>query len=76
MNLYKAKTVKLVYQNYCISGFMSRCGAGPLWIEQQQCKYYVKSTVRNRCMHYIESLNGHCDSADAQRESRLIAEED
>jgi hypothetical protein len=76
MSVYKGKTVQLVYHNYCISGFMSRCGAGPFWIEQQRCKYYVKSAVRNRCMHYIESLNGHCDSADAQRESRRITEKD
>ena len=56
--------------NYCVSGLLSRCGAGPEWQKQKKCKYYDKSTIRNRCMHYIETLDGHCDCADAQREVR------
>ena len=59
---------KLVYLNYCVSGVLSRCGAGPNPQEQKKCRYYQKSTIRDRCMHYIETLDGHCDSVDAQRE--------
>ena len=57
-------------QNYCVSGMLSRCGAGPEWQKQKKCKYYKRSTIRDRCMHYIETLDGHCDCVDAQREVR------
>ena len=56
--------------NYCVSGILSRCGAGPEWQKQKRCKYYKKSTMRDRCMHYIETLGGHCDCVDAQTEVR------
>jgi hypothetical protein len=49
---------------------MSRCSAGLIWHEQKKCKFARKSTVGERCMHYIESINGHCDSVEAQRELR------
>ena len=55
--------------NYCRSGIMSRCGAGPDWHHQKKCRFYQKSTISNRCMHYIEALDGHCDSVQAQRDS-------
>ena len=58
---------ELVSVNYCIPGTMSRCSAGLIWPEQKKCKYAVKSTVSDKCMHYIESLDGHCDSVYAQR---------
>jgi len=57
----------LVSVNYCIPDTMSRCSAGLIWQEQKKCKYAIKSTVSDRCMHYIESIYGHCDSVDAQR---------
>jgi len=56
--------------NYCVSGMLSRCGAGPEWQKQKKCKYYKRSTIHDRCMHYIETLDGHCDCVDAQREVR------
>jgi hypothetical protein len=56
--------------NYCVSGMLSRCGAGPEWQKQKKCKYYKRSTIRDRCMHYIETLGGHCDCVDAQLEVR------
>ena len=59
--------------SYCVSGLMSRCRAGAVWPDQMKCKYYQKSTTRDRCMHYIESLGGHCDCAAAQREARKQA---
>jgi hypothetical protein len=49
---------------------MSRCSAGALWDDQKKCKYARKSSVRHRCMYYIESIGGHCDCAEAQRELR------
>ena len=53
--------------NYCVPGVMSRCSAGLIWQEHQKCKYAIKSTLSDRCMHYIESMYGHCDSVNAQR---------
>ena len=61
------RCAELVSVNYCIPGTMSRCSAGLIWQEQQKCKYAIKSTVSDRCMHYVESIYGHCDSVDAQR---------
>jgi len=61
---------QLVSVNYCIPGIMSRCSAGLIWHEQKKCKFARKSTVGDRCMHYIESIYGHCDSVEAQRELR------
>jgi len=59
---------KLVSVNYCKPGIMSRCSAGTIWENQKNCKFSKKSSVSERCMHYIPSLDGHCDSVDAQRE--------
>jgi hypothetical protein len=60
---------KLDYTNYCVPGVMSRCSAGIIWENQKKCKFSKKSSVGDRCMHYIECLEGHCDSVDAQRET-------
>ena len=62
--------VRLECANYCVAGLMSRCSAGTVWNEQKKCKYAEKSTVSNRCMHYIEAIDGHCDCEEAQRELR------
>jgi hypothetical protein len=56
--------------NFCVAGLMSRCSAGTAWNAQKKCKYAEKSTVSNRCMHFIEAIDGHCDCAEAQRELR------
>ena len=56
--------------NYCVAGLMSRCSAGTVWSDQKICKFAEKSTVSNRCMHFIEAIGGHCDCAEAQRELR------
>jgi hypothetical protein len=63
---------QLVSLNYCIPGIMSRCSAGLVWQDQKKCKFARKSTVGDRCMHYIKSINGHCDSVEAQRELRNL----
>ena len=62
---------KLDCINYCVSGLMSRCSAGAGWEDQKRCKFYEKSTVSNRCMYYIEAIDGHCDCVDAQKEIRM-----
>lgn len=62
--------VRLGCANYCVAGLMSRCSAGRVWNEQRRCKYAEKSTVSNRCMHFIEAIDGHCDCVEAQRELR------
>jgi len=56
--------------NYCVTGLMSHCSAGAVWDEQKRCKYAEKSSVSNRCMHFIEAIDGHCDCVEAQRELR------
>lgn len=65
---------QLVSVNYCIPGIMSRCSAGLVWQEQKKCKFARKSSVGDRCMHYIESIYGHCDSVEAQRELKYLDE--
>ena len=62
--------LKLVRANYCVPGVMSRCSAGAIWNDQRRCKYAHKSTVGDRCMYYIEAIDGHCDCVEAQRELR------
>lgn len=62
--------VRLECVNYCVAGLMSRCSAGKVWNDQNKCKFAEKSTVSNRCMHYIEAIGGHCDCEQAQRELR------
>ena len=64
----KRQCAELASVNYCIPGIMSRCSAGLIWQDQKKCKYANKSTVGDRCMHYIASINGHCDNVEAQRE--------
>ena len=59
---------QLIGVNYCMPGIMSRCSAGVEWEKQKKCKFSKKSSISERCMHYIVSLDGHCDSVDAQRE--------
>lgn len=66
--------VRLGRVNYCVPGLMSRCSAGTIWNDQKKCKFAEKSTVSNRCMHYIEAIGGHCDSEQAQREIKNTAE--
>lgn len=56
--------------NCCIIGFMSRCGAGPLVIDQRACRFFKLSSGGERCMHYCVALDGHCDSVDAQQEMK------
>lgn len=56
--------------NRCIVGFMSKCGAGPLVINQKACRFFKMSSAGNRCMHYCVALDGHCDSIDAQQEMK------
>jgi len=63
-------TDRLECANYCVAGLMSRCSAGTVWNDQNRCKFAEKSTVSDRCMHYIEAIGGHCDCEQAQRELR------
>ncbi|MGD9046365.1 MAG: hypothetical protein PVG06_21835 [Desulfobacterales bacterium] len=66
----ESREVRLGCANYCVAGLMSRCSAGTEWNAQKKCKYAEKSTVSNRCMHFIEAIDGHCDCVEAQRELR------
>jgi hypothetical protein len=68
----KDRCSRLQYPNYCVPGIMSRCSAGTLWENQKKCRFSKKSSVSDRCMHYIVSLDGHCDCVDAQREIRML----
>ncbi len=68
-----APEIKLIRANFCVPGVMSRCSAGRVWNDQKRCKYAEKSTVRNRCMHFVEAIGGHCDCVEAQRELRKVA---
>ena len=65
-----AGNAKTRYVNYCIPGVLSRCGAGTTWEAQKKCKFAEKSPVSNRCMYYVESIDGHCDCVEAQNDQR------
>ena len=67
------RETRLGCANFCVAGLMSRCSAGTVWDEQKRCKYAEKSTVHNRCMHFIEAIDGHCDCAEAQREPKKLS---
>ena len=69
---HRRRCANLENISYCIPGIMSRCSAGSTWPKQEKCKFAKKSTTRNRCMHYITSLDGHCDCVEAQRELRHL----
>jgi hypothetical protein len=61
--------------NYCIPGILSKCSAGKMWDEQRVCKYAIKSDFANKCMYFIESIDGHCDCLDAQKEAMIMVED-
>jgi hypothetical protein len=61
--------------NYCVPGLLSKCGAGTTWAEHKLCRFAVKSTFSNKCMHYIQAMDGHCDCLDAQKDAVIIVEE-
>jgi hypothetical protein len=56
-------------RNYCICGIMA-------WREHSDCKFSKKSSVGDRCMYYRESINGHCDCVNAQRELKYTKKEE
>ncbi len=60
--------------NFCVPGILSKCGAGIIWTEHRHCRFAKKSKFSNRCMHYIEAIDGHCDCIDAQKDSEIIVE--
>jgi hypothetical protein len=59
--------------NFCVPGAMSFCRAGKNWADHRRCRFYCKSTLSTRCMHFLESFGGHCDCVSAQREGRTAA---
>jgi len=71
----ETRGAKLACLNFCVSGLMSRCSAGTVWEEQKKCKFANKSTVSNRCMYYIEAIDGHCDCVEAQWEMKMEMKE-
>ena len=60
--------------NYCIPGIFSKCGAGKTWGKQRLCEFAVKSDFANKCLYYNSSMDGHCDSIDAQKDARKLFE--
>jgi hypothetical protein len=57
--------------NYCIPGILSKCSAGTSWADQMLCKFSIKSDYANKCMYFIESMDGHCDGLDAQKDAMI-----
>jgi hypothetical protein len=52
--------------NCCIPGIFFKCAAGVSWTEHRVCRFAVKSSFADRCMHYNVSADGLCDCLDAQ----------
>jgi hypothetical protein len=44
---------------------MSICTAGKKWDEQKSCYFSEKSSVENRCMHFV--MEKFCDCHEAQK---------
>jgi hypothetical protein len=61
--------------NFCVPGILSKCGAGLAWSGHRHCRYAVKSDFANKCMYYIEAIDGHCDCVDAQKDAVIITED-
>jgi hypothetical protein len=61
--------------NFCIPGILSKCGAGTTWLGHRHCRFAHKSEFSDRCMHYIEAIDGHCDCVNAQRDTDTIVED-
>jgi hypothetical protein len=61
--------------NFCVPGILSKCGAGAVWSGHRHCRYAVKSHFANKCMFYIEAIDGHCDCIDAQKNAEVIVED-
>ncbi len=61
--------------NCCIPGILSKCGAGTSWAEHGFCEFAIKSGFANKCMYYNESMDGHCDCLEAQKDAVMIVED-
>jgi hypothetical protein len=55
--------------NYCIPGLFSKCGAGATWEEHRLCRFAIKLSFSSKCIYYNESMDGHCDCLDAQKDA-------
>ncbi len=61
--------------NFCVPGILSKCGAGTTWTGHRHCTFANKSEFSNKCMHYIEAIDGHCDCVNAQKDAEIIVED-
>ena len=61
--------------NFCVPGILSKCGAGTSWPGHRHCTFANKSEFSNKCMHYIEAIDGHCDCVGAQKDAEIIVED-
>ena len=61
--------------NFCVPGILSKCGAGTTWSGHSYCIFANKSQYSDKCMHYIEAIDGHCDCVDAQKDADPIIED-
>jgi hypothetical protein len=56
--------------NLCAPDLLSICGARESVNDQKRCRYYRKASRSERCMHFVEAIDGHCTSVEAQRNGR------
>ena len=61
--------------NFCVPGILSKCGAGTTWSGHRHCIFANKSEFSNKCMHYIEAIDGHCDCVNAQQDAEIIVKD-
>jgi hypothetical protein len=61
--------------NFCVPGILSKCGAGTTWSGHRHCTFANKSEFSDKCMHYIEAIDGHCDCVNAQKDADTIVED-
>ena len=61
--------------NFCVPGILSKCGAGTTWSGHRHCTFANKSEFSDKCMHYIEAIDGHCDCLNAQKDADTFVED-
>jgi hypothetical protein len=60
-------------KNYSKAGMMTKCTLNPDWKEQIFCTCSEKATGQNRCMYYLPSMDGACDSMEAQKGENRVS---
>ena len=59
---------------FCKRDIMSTCTAHN-HLQQMNCRFYTKSSFKNKCMYFIASIEAHCASPEAQKAAMNVSED-